>query len=359
MRIVFTRRAVALGAFSLALLYSGSLAAQHAYAQSGELVDGRLQPLADGFPDRPLTIVIGDEPGTREGLYGVAMQTALQEVSPVDVLISNEPGPTFGTWFLIGDVAQRPGGTEGYYLVGMTIPGMAADLTIEPITEELGLTIDDINPVIVTETLPYVGIQRKDAPWGTTFAEMVAYARENPGKVTYISNQVGSGNDLAMEWIANELDIEFQKIPAPSSDAQAASIAAGEGDWGLTQATVAMQALQAGKVDVTFVTGDTVPAMWADNKNITTAEQAGLPPAPFGIMQGFLVPKEVPEEHREWLFQLIKAATETEGYKNREKTVPGLSIRVMDHDQANEAKYQILEYVDPVVRELGMHIDSQ
>jgi tripartite-type tricarboxylate transporter receptor subunit TctC len=330
-----------------------------ALSASGAAAAEKLKPLADGFPNKPLTIVIADDPGTREGVYAVNMQAALAEVSPVEVLVSNEPGPTFGTWFTIGDVEGREGGKDGYYLVGMTIPGMVADLPVEPITKETGLTIDDMNPVIVTETIPYVGVQRKNAPWGSTFAEMVKYAKENPGKITYISNQVGSGNDIAMEWIGMQLGIKFNKIPAESTEAQAAAMGAGEGDWALTQAPAALQLVQSDKVDVTFVTGKVVPAMWADNKNIVTGEQVGLPPAPFGIMQGFLVPKEVPDEHREWLFQLIKAAAETDTYKQREKTVPGLTVKVMNHDEANEAKMQIFNYVEPVVRELGMHIDQQ
>ncbi len=329
------------------------------YASAPAAAADKLAPLADGFPNRPLTIVIADDPGTREGVYAVNMQAALAEVSPVEVVVSNEPGPTFGTWFTIGDVETREGGKDGYYLVGMTIPGMTADLAVEPITKETGLTVEDMNPVIVTETIPYVGVQRKNAPWGKTFAEMVAYAKANPGKITYISNQVGSGNDIAMEWIGQQLGIKFNKIPAESTEAQAAAMGAGEGDWALTQAPAALQLVQSDKVDVTFVTGSVVPAMWKDNTNIVTGEQVGLPKAPFGIMQGFLVPKEVPVEHREWLFQLFKAAAETDTYKNREKTTPGLTVRIMNHEEANEAKMQIFNYVDPVVRELGMHIDQQ
>jgi tripartite-type tricarboxylate transporter receptor subunit TctC len=330
-----------------------------ALAQAGEFKDGILQPLANGFPNRPLTIVLADEAGSREGVWAVNMQSALKEVSPVEVVISYEEGPTFGTWFTIGDVMNREGGNDGYYLIGMTVPGMTADLVVEPITEETGMTVDDINPVIVTETIPYVGVQRKNAPWGKTFADMVKYAKENPGKVTYISNQVGSGNDIAMEWVAYELGITFNKIPAESSGAQAASMGAGEGDWALTQAPQALQLVQADKVDVTFVTGASIPAMWKDYTNIVTAEQVGLPSNPFGIMQGFLVPKTVPDEHREWLYKLVEAAANTDTYKEREKTVPGLTIRIMTHDEANEAKLKVLEYVDPVVRNLGMHIDQQ
>jgi tripartite-type tricarboxylate transporter receptor subunit TctC len=159
--------------------------------------------------------------------------------------------------------------------------------------------------------------------------------------------------------VAQQLDIKFLKIPAESTEAQAAAMGAGEGDWALTQAPAALQLFQADKVDVTFVTGSTVPAIWKDDPNVVSGEQAGLPPAPFGIMQGILVPTEVPKEHQEWLFQLFKAAAETDTYKQREKTVPGLTVKILGQEEANKAKMSILEYVDPVVRNLGMHVDQQ
>ena len=43
----------------------------------------KLKPLADGFPNKPITIVIADDAGTREGVYAVNIQSALAEVSPV------------------------------------------------------------------------------------------------------------------------------------------------------------------------------------------------------------------------------------------------------------------------------------
>jgi tripartite-type tricarboxylate transporter receptor subunit TctC len=216
-----------------------------------------------------------------------------------------------------------------------------------------------MNIVIVTETIPYVGVQRKDAPWGRTFDDMVKYAKENPGKVSYISNQVGSGNDIAMEWVLAQLGIEVNKIPAPNTEAQAATMGAGEGDFALTQAPAAMQLYQGDRVDVTFVTGDTVPPPWDKDQNVVSATGYGLPPAPFGIIEGILVPKQVPEEHIAWLADLFRAAAETDTYKKREETVPGLKVRIIERDEANEMKMKVLEYVDPVVRELGMHVDQK
>jgi len=343
----------------LSSLFAAALVCGATYPSAKATAQDKLQPLADGFPNRPITFVIADDPGSREGLWATTMQSALREVSPVDVLISNEDAPNWGTWYTIGDVATREGGLEGYYVVGMTIPGMVSDLAVEPITKETGMTAEDMNIVIATETIPYVGVQRKDAPWGRTFDDMVKYAKENPGKVTYISNQVGSGNDIAMEWVLSQLGIEVNKIPAPNSGAQTATMGAGEGDFALVQAPAALQLYQGDRVDVTFFTGDSVPPPWDNDPNVVSATAYGLPPAPFGIIAGILVPKEVPEEHVAWLADLFRTAAMTDTYQAREKNVPGLRIKIIERDEANQMKLKVLEYVDPVVRELGMHVDQK
>jgi hypothetical protein len=43
----------------------------------------------------------------------------------------------------------------------------------------------------------------------------------------------------------------------------------------------------------------------------------------------------------------------------REETVPGLKVGIIERDEANEMKMKVLGYVDPVVRELGMHVDQK
>lgn len=349
----------------LPLLVAGAVATasvllpQTAQAQPGEFVDGKLQPLADGFPSRPITFINVDDAGSRDGVYARSLQEALREISPVEIIVSDEPAPSFGSFYTIRDVMTRDGGNEGYYPIIITIPGGTMDLLLEPITEETGLTVDDLNIVVSTERIPYVLIQKKDAPWGKTFAEMVKYGKDNPGKLKYISHQVGSGNDIAMEWIMRQVGLEVTKIPAPDNNAQAAAVGAGEGDFGLTQAPVALQHFQAGRVDATLVTGSTVPAPWDKDPNVVSGKAAGLPEAPFGIIEAFVVPKDVPKEHVDWLYKLIKAGAESEHHKQREKTVPGTTINVLGPEESNKLKMQILEYVDPVIRDLGMHIEDQ
>ena len=328
-------------------------------AAPGEFVDGKLQPLADGFPNRAITIVNPDDPGSRDGIYSRSILEALQAVSPVEVILSDEPAPAFATFYTINDVKTREGGMEGYYPIVVSIVGTTADLAVEPITKETGLTAEDMDMVIATDTIPYVMIARKDAKWGKSFAELVAYGKAHPGELRYISNQVGSGNDLAMEWILSEVGIEVTKIPAPSNDAVAAAIGAGEGDFSLSQAGTALQHYQAGMVEVPLITGDAVPAPWDKDPNAVSAKAAGLPDSPWGVVEGFAVPKGVSEEHKQWLYTLFKAAAESEHHRMREQTVPGTLITIYTSEEANALKMQVLDFTDPVVRALGLHIDQQ
>jgi len=328
-------------------------------AEPGDFVDGVLQPLASGFPDRPITFINVDDPGSRDGVYARSLQEALRDISPVEILVSDEPAPAFGSFYTIRDVASRDGGPEGYYPIIVTIPGAVSDLMIEPITAELGLDIEDLNVVVSTERIPYVMIQKKDAPWGPTFEGLVAYARENPGELKYISNGVGSGNDVATEWVIAETGIEVVKIPASDNNAQAAAIGAGVGDFGLAQANVALQHFQAGRVDVVMVTANSVPAPWDTDPNVVTLEQAGLPNAPFGNVLAFVVPKGAPAENVDWLYKLIAAGAETDHHRQRAQTVPGTTFNVIGPADGNALKHEIFDFMEPVVRQVGLHIDDQ
>lgn len=328
-------------------------------AQPGEFVDGKLQPLASGFPNAPITFINVDDPGSRDGVYARSLQTALRDISPVEIFVSDEPSPAFGSFFTIRDVASRSGGNEGYYPIIITIPGAVSDLAVEPITEETGLTIDDLNIVITTEIIPYVMIQRKDAPWGPTYAGLVAYALENPGILRYISNGVGSGNDIATEWVIAEAGIEVIKIPAADNNAQATAIGAGLGDFGLAQANVALQHFQAGRVDAVMVTGDTVPAPWDTDPNVVSMPDTGLPEADWGNILAFVVPQDAPSENIEWLYTLIRAAAETDHHRQRLQTVPGTTFNILGPEESNALKQQVFDAMEPVVRQIGLHIDDQ
>jgi putative tricarboxylic transport membrane protein len=316
--------------------------------------NGVLQPLSDGFPNKTIQLINVQDAGARDGIYGRALVAALDGISPVDVIVLEDPATSYGSLYKVEQRANEPDGRDGYYPLITTLPGLAGDFYQQPVEQELGLTPNDLNPVINTEVVPYVFIQRKDVPWGPTFQEFVDYAKANPGKARYVSNQVGTGNDLAMEWIFGQLGITVKKIPAGGNAESAAAVAAGEGDFTLAQADVALSTWQSGAVNVTMVTGDTVPKQWSDNKSVVSAEAFGLPPASWGAVMSVLVPSTTPKSHVNWLYELFRRSAENPEYTKRADTVPGIRLETKDPAQTKAIAKELAEFVGPIIKRLGL-----
>lgn len=330
-------------------------------------VDGVLQPLADGFPDKEITIVVVDDPGTRDSIYATDLAAALEGISPVDIVVSHEVSAQGGTVPMLAELETRPGGPEGYFPVVVAIPGTVTDFHIEPIEEEYGIGPNDVRFLIATEGQPYTLAQRTDAEWGDTFEEFVEYGRANPGKLRYMATSVGGGNDIAMEWLLDGLGIEVNKIPAGGHQEALSAIGAGEGDFTYTRTELARQFEQDGRVTVIFQSGFGLAEPWASeagSERIQTAESYsdyGLEDVSFGIILGLMTKADVPESHARWLHELFKAAAATPQWQNRLQTVPGLQIyeEPWDLEKAAEEAGRIFQLTEAIVRKVGLHYDQQ
>ena len=316
---------------------------------------GVLQPLPDGFPTQPITLLNVDEPSSADGLYARAMQNAARSISPVPIEVVDRPSSAFGTWEGLDFVKNQTGGLEGHYPVIASMTGSALDFLTEPITPELGIEFPaDVNPVIATELVPFVVISRANAPW-STWLGLVDYAKENPGELRYISLGVGSQLDLAMESIMKQAGIEANKIPLEDPVEIGTVVAAGEGDFAMNVPDVAIGQAQAGRINVLLSVGDQVPEQWPDAA--TTAE-LGMN-EPWGSLRGFLVPPETDSLHRDWLYELFSKASDAPEYQDRVNSLPGAQFELLDHDGVLAAQQRIIELADPIVRDLGLHYTQQ
>lgn len=322
--------------------------------------DGALEPLPSGFPESAITIVSVDEPGSRDGVYARTLDQALNDISPVDIVVSDEPRAQGGTIDTVVDVMDREGGTEGYHLVVSSVLGTSTDFHAVDYEGELGVSLEDLDFFVATEEYPYVLAQRADAPWGEDFASFVEYGQANPGELRYISGGVGSATDITMEWLLNELDIEVTKVPAADRTAAIAAVGGGQGDFTFTQPEIALGAEEQGRAKVIFTSTEEAPDEWA-GEVATAADYAdyGIEEATWGTVEGLVVPAEVPDCNVDWLRALIVAATETDVYQQRAETQAGITLRLYDGEQGNALAQTLFEFSEPVVREAGLHWEDQ
>ena len=335
--------------------------ASGASAQPGEFVKGVLQPLADGFPNKPITLIVVDEPGSRDGIYARTMQEALKGISPVPILVSDEEVAQGGTFYKMTDLEKRPGDNQGYYPFVFDAWGASIDPLMEPVKEETGKDVSDVQFIILTESIPYWVLQTKTAPWGSTWADAVKYVKANPGKVKYGSSGPGSGTDIACSFILDKAGIldSMKKVTSKNTAEASKNIAAGAGDLGCSYTQMIMPHFEAGRVTLLMWTGPRVPSPWDKDPNVVTWEKAGIAKGVLGSLIGFGVNKGVPMSHVDWLFKLFKAAAATELYKKRETTYAGLVIDIKGPEESGKIPQAMQEWADPIVHKLGLAVDQR
>jgi tripartite-type tricarboxylate transporter receptor subunit TctC len=243
-------------------------------------------------------------------------------------------------------------GKEGYLAMVTAMTGAGLDLLTEPIEDEFGMTVDDIQPVIATERTPFVLVSRADAPW-SSYEELVEAAKADPGKLRYIAS-VGSQLDIAMTRLMAEGGWEAEKIPAGGSDEAATIVAAGEGDFTMLTPSVARTHTDAGKATVHLVISPE-PEAPEGYPDATTTAAIGLADEPWGSLRGLVVAPEVPELHRTWLFELFKAGADEPAYKERVANLPGASQVILDGEQVRDEIDNALTFAEPIIRDLGLH----
>jgi tripartite-type tricarboxylate transporter receptor subunit TctC len=343
---------VALGSCFAAALPAG------AQQWEPEYVDGELQPLPSGFPDRPLVIVNVDDAGSPDGIYARTFQEILNDgLSPQRVNVLDRPSTSFGTWEALQFASGEPGGDVGHAMVIHTVPATALDLLTVNLEEELGMGIDDLNVVITTEEIPYVMISRTGAPWGDSYDEMIAHAKEHPGEVRYLSREVGSAVDITMEWLFDKEGVEVEKIIGGSMQEIGIAVAAGEVDIAMVFAEVALTHDQNDRAEVLMMTGDDAIEPWLGKP--VMSDVIDSKDVQWGRVIGLAVPLSTPDENREWLAELIRKATEDPRYQERGKSLPGRALRQRTHDEAAQLAKQIHDLADPIVRDLGLHHENQ
>ena len=326
--------------------------------------NGGLDPLSDGFPNQPITIISIDDPGAPDGIYALALKSAIEDNQLTDQRIVVEDRPdfgTYGTWEGLEYINNDPNGAEGYILAIATVPGAVFDLLATDVVAKLGADLSKLNILKSTEYVPYVMTSRKDAPWGNDVGAMIEYAQANPNTLKYISRGPGSGLDMAFKNYSQvaarvaglaegEEGIPVEEIVGGSHAEINAVLGAGEGDIAMTLSDVGKQFYDDGRVEVLTFSGN-APA--PEPFQVPTMKEYfgdALESDPWGQNRSLFGATDMPECHYEWLVKLVDLAVATPGFQEQRLTVPGLTLQDLDRDEMTELGTTALELSCPILK---------
>ena len=179
---------------------------------------GSLAAQAQGYPSQTVRIIVGFPPGGTTDVIGRLVAQELTESLGRAVVVENRPGAS-GT---IGSGIAAKATPDGHTLLVVssthgTAPSLYASLPYED---------KDLVPVALIATTPYVLVVHPSMA-ATNMAQLLAYLKQNPGKVEYASSSPGTAQHLAGELVQRMAGVNIVHVPYKGTGALMPDLLAG------------------------------------------------------------------------------------------------------------------------------------
>ena len=237
---------------------------------------------AQDYPKGPVRLMVPFPPGGPTDIVGRLMAQKLGEVWNASVIVENKPGA--GTAIGTDMVAKSApdGQTIGMVITAYMInPSLQSKLPFD--------TLKDLANVTQLVTQHVVLVANPRVPFNT-LPELIAYAKKNPGKLTYASPGSGTSAHLAGELLKNEAGIDMVHAPYKGSGPAQADLIAGRVDLMMDVYHSAKPQVEAGKLKVIASAAPARPAALAQYPVIAET----VPNVSVTSLFGFVVPAGTP-----------------------------------------------------------------
>ena len=254
---------------------------------------------AQDYPNRPIRIIVPLAAGGMADILARTIAAKLTEAGYTAV-VENRTG---GAGVIGADaVAKSP--PDGYTL----LMGLHATQAILVHLQKLPYDpAKDFAPVIHVATVPNVLLVHEAVPTAS-LRELIAYAKANPGKLTFASQGNGSTGHMIGEQFKAMAGIEITHVPYRGAAPASQDLLAGHVSMLFDIVPLAVSNLQSGKVRALAVcSAERVKAL----PNVPTIAEAGLPGMEAGAWFGLFAPAGTPPGAIAWLNREAKKAFES------------------------------------------------
>lgn len=239
---------------------------------------------AESFPSQPVRIVV---PGSAGGVLDIAARKISDKLAKAlgqPVIIDNKPGANGFVAFEAVAQAKPDGHTVLLAAIShlCTNPSLFTNMPYDPIKDFAPVTLGaGGEPVLlVNPALPIKSV-----------AELIAYAKARPGRVTFGSPGIGSPQHLVMELFQRTNGITMLHVPYKNNPQIATDLIGGAIDTAVEYVSMMGPHMQSGKLRALAVVGEhRKPAFPA----IPTAAEAGVPDFKVFAWYGYVVPAGTP-----------------------------------------------------------------
>jgi tripartite-type tricarboxylate transporter receptor subunit TctC len=222
---------------------------------------------AQDYPSRPVTLVVPFVSGGSTEIMARLIGQGLEAKLGKPVIVENKPGA--GT--VIGSNFVAKSEPDGYTLLMGTSSPIAINVTVYKALPYNPAT--DFVPLAMVAESPFVLVVNNDLPV-KTIPELIAYAKANPGKLSFGSGGPGAPHHLFAELFSSMAGIKMTHVPYRGSLPALNDVLAGHIQLMFVDLPPAVGMIESGKIRALGVT----PAKrLAALPNVPTIAEAGVP----------------------------------------------------------------------------------
>jgi tripartite-type tricarboxylate transporter receptor subunit TctC len=235
------------------------------------------------WPARPVHIIVPYGPGGAVDVATRKMAEKLTMQTGQSFIVENKPGAT-GT---IGASQVARSAPDGYTLLANDTTYSLLPYIFKKLPFDYA---HDLDPAAAFIFAPMALVVNADGPY-KTLNDLLARARQAPGKVTYGSGGPGTTPHFAAEGLAIAAGVKFMHVPFKGAAQATQAVLSKVIDFQFASTTGVMGPVQGGRLRLLAVSGDKRLAVLPD---VPTFEQAGI--KNFGVVNwtGFWAPKGTP-----------------------------------------------------------------
>lgn len=202
---------------------------------------------AQGFPAKPVRIIVPFPAGGPADIFGRGLAQGMSAELGQPVLVENVGG-VGGVLGVDRAVKSAP---DGYTLA----LNSASTLSIAPFSlSKIPYDVrKDFALITTVVRVPEVLAVHPSVP-AATFAEFIAYAKANPGKINYGSAGAGSITHLAGELLKADAGLDMVHVPYKGAAPAVTDLLAGQVQMGIFDVPVLLQHIRAGKLKALAIT---------------------------------------------------------------------------------------------------------
>ena len=249
------------------------------------------------WPAKPIALAVGSAPGSAPDVYARAISEPMSKLLGQAVIVDNRTGANgniAAEW-----VVRAPADGHALWVPAQSQmeinPSAYSDLRWKPA---------DFVAVIKGVEAPNVLVTHPSVP-AKTLAELVAWVRANPGKVSFASFSPGTISHFLGHQMNERFGLDMTHITFKGSGPQVQSLLGGHVQLGFSQIQTGLAHIQAGKLIGIAVTGAT---RWRQLPSVPTFAELGYPDFTASTWFGLVARAGTPPEILARLVDAAKAA---------------------------------------------------